>query len=65
MTDRFTVRMVVAFLGVIALAALGLGGYLAAVGREVPDFIIGTTAGSLSAIGALLAKTSSEPPVRE
>lgn len=48
------------FLGLIALCSLGLGGALAFVGKSVPDFIVATGSGSLSALGTLLARTGSE-----
>lgn len=60
LTDRFTIRMVVVFLGIVALAGLGIAGYLASVGREVPEFIVASSSGALGGLGALLARTSSE-----
>lgn len=61
-TDRFTVRAVVVFLGIGMLASLGLGGYLAAVGRTVPDFVISLGSGAIGALGAVLARTSTDEP---
>lgn len=56
MSDQFTIRAVVVFLGLVALAALGLGGALAFAEKPVPDFVIGMGAGALAALGPLLAR---------
>ena len=61
MTDRFVVRAVVVFLGVTVLAGMVIGAVLALDDRAIPDFIIGTTSAGVGALGALLARTSSEP----
>lgn len=57
-TDRFTVRLVVGFIGALALLGVVFGGLLSLYGKVVPDFLIGTTSAALGALGALLAKTS-------
>ena len=59
MTDRFTVRTVTVFLGLVALAALASGVYLSTVGRAVPDFVIASGSSSLGSLAALLARTGS------
>lgn len=61
MNDRFVVRAVVLFLGAVVLVGLGLGGYLSAVGRPVPDFVIGTTAAALGGLTGILVKTGTDP----
>src|SRR5687768_14973661 len=61
MTDTFTVRAVIVFLGIIALSGVVGGFYLAAQAKTVPDFIIGITATAIGALGGILSKTSSEP----
>lgn len=62
MTDRRTVMLVVIFLGTIALVSLALVGLLAYQGKNVPDALVATLSGTTGAVGALLAKTSTEPP---
>lgn len=61
MTDRFTVRAVIVFLGIIATAGVVGGFVLASGSKSVPDFIIGITSTAIGALGGILAKTSSEP----
>lgn len=60
MTDRFTVRAVVVFLGLLGLASLIIGGLLANQEKGVPDFIVATGSGALAALGTLLARTGTE-----
>lgn len=57
--ERTTVNMVVAFLGLVVLFGMAIGGYLAIDTKAVPDFIIATTSGAIGALASLLAKTSS------
>jgi hypothetical protein len=65
MTDRFTVRAVVVFLGAVTM--LGLGGLIWLVGRtDVRDaallgLIAGPTGTALGALGTLLARTGVDP----
>lgn len=56
--ERTTVNMVVAFLGLVVLFGMAIGGYLAIDSKAVPDFIIATTSGAIGALASLLAKTS-------
>lgn len=58
MNDKFVVRSVVVFLGIITLVALTGGIWLADHGKGAPDFIVATIAGGLGAMSALLAKTA-------
>lgn len=53
-------RIVILFLGSLALVSLGGVIYLTANGQGIPDVLVGTVSGSLSALGAILAKTSSD-----
>jgi hypothetical protein len=57
MSDTFTVRMVVVFLGAAVILSLAGGFYLAAKAVTVPDYLIAIGSGSLGALGALLART--------
>ena len=57
--ERTTINMVVAFLGLVVLFGMAIGGYLAIDSKNVPDFIVATTSGAIGALGAVLAKTSS------
>lgn len=57
-TDSFVVRAVVAFLGLAVLAGMAIGAVLALDERAVPDFIVATTSAAIGALGALLARTS-------
>lgn len=57
--ERTTINMVVAFLGLVVLFGMAIGGYLAIDAKNVPDFIVATTSGAIGALGAVLAKTSS------
>lgn len=61
MTDRFVVRVVV--LGLLALGVLALAGITACAltGHSVPDVLQNIAVGALTALGAVLAKTSTEP----
>lgn len=56
--ERTTVNLVVAFLGLVVLVGMGIGGYLAIDSKAVPDFIVATTAGAIGALSALLSRTS-------
>lgn len=58
-SERTTINLVVAFLGLVVLFGMGIGGYLAIDDKSVPDFIVATTSGAIGALGAMLAKTSS------
>lgn len=55
-------RLVIIFLGVIVLAALGGIIYLAAAGVSIPDVLVALATGGLGSLGTLLAKGSSEEP---
>lgn len=61
MTDRFVVRVVV--LGLLALGVLALGGIVACAltAHGVPDVLQNIAVGALTALGAVLAKTNTEP----
>lgn len=56
--DKFVVRAVVIFIGLIAITALIGGIWLTDHGKGAPDFIVATIAAGLGAMSALLAKTS-------
>lgn len=58
-TDRLVIRLVVAFLGALAIIGVVFGGLLSLYERAVPDFLIASTSAAIGALGALLAKTSS------
>lgn len=62
MTDRWTVRMVVVVLGLVALATVLGGIWLTSVDREVPDALVAIGGGAAGAIAALLARTSTSAP---
>lgn len=62
MTDRLTIRMVVAFLGVVSLVGLGLVGLLAYQTKAIPDALIALTSAALAAVAALLSRTGSDGP---
>lgn len=55
-------RAVVVWLGLLAFVGLLGGIWLASYGKQVPDFLIGTVSACIGALGALLAKTSSDGP---
>lgn len=63
MPDRFVVRTVV--LGLLGLGVLALGGIVACslTGHGVPDVLQNIAVGALTALGAVLAKTNTEPAV--
>lgn len=65
MTDRRVVELVVVILGLVTLAALAIGGYLAVHEKPIPDFLIGMGTGAMGAVAGLLARTSSSPPADE
>jgi hypothetical protein len=56
-------RLVILFLGALALVSTGGVIYLAAAHVAIPDVLVATVAGSLSALGAILAKTSGDAQV--
>lgn len=56
-------RLVILFLGALALVSLGGVIYLVGVDKSIPDVLVATVAGSLSALGAILAKTSGDTGV--
>lgn len=56
-------RLVILFLGALALVSVGGVIYLTAVDHSIPDVLVATVSGSLSALGAILAKTSGDSPV--
>lgn len=55
-------RLVILFLGVIVLASTGGIVYLAAAEKGIPDVLVALATGGLGALGAVLAKTSSDTP---
>ncbi len=56
-------RIVILFLG--SLAVLSLAGivYLVSADKSIPDVLVATVSGALSALGAILAKTSGDSGV--
>lgn len=56
-------RLVILFLGTLALVSTGGVIYLASRQLGIPDILVATTSGSLAALGAILAKTSSDTGV--
>lgn len=62
MTDRLTIRMVVAFLGVVSILGLSLVGVLAYQTKAIPDALIALTSAALAAVAALLSRTGSDDP---
>lgn len=56
-TDRPTVRIVVAVLGIIAVAVVLGGIWLAADDKALPDALIAIGSGAAGAVAALLART--------
>lgn len=59
MTDRTTIRLVVGFLGFVAIATVAGGFYLTAIDKQIPDALIAIGSSSVGAVAALLARTSS------
>lgn len=64
-SQRATVNLVIIFLGLTILFGMGIGGYLAVFDKNVPDFIVATTAGGIGALGAMLAKTSTTEDIQK
>lgn len=58
--DRFTVHVVVVFLGLVALASVAGGYWLAYAKVTIPDSLIALGASALGALGAVLARTSAQ-----
>lgn len=57
MDDRWVIRAVVLFLGLVAVGSL-LGGFILAYEEKpIPDFIVGTLGAAVGAVSSLLAKT--------
>lgn len=54
-TDKLVYRMVVLFLGAALLVSLGVSAYLAAVNKDVPQFVVAAGSGALGALAGLLA----------
>lgn len=61
MTDRFTIRAVVMYLGLVVVLSLVGGFVLSFVGKQIPDALIGLGSVALGSLGTLLARTGSEP----
>lgn len=62
MTDKLTVRLVIAFLGLGFILCL-LGGFVLASQRvEVPEFLVGLGGTALGALGSLLARVGDGDP---
>lgn len=57
MTDRFVVRVVVIFLGTIALTIVGGGIWLAFKDHSLPDSLISMGGGALGGLTAFLVST--------
>lgn len=55
-------RVVILFLGTLALFSLGGIIFLVSQDRGVPDVLIATVSGSIASLGSILAKTSSDAP---
>ncbi len=55
-------RLVILFLGALALVSLGAITYLVANDKSIPDILVATVSSSIAALGAILAKTSEPPP---
>jgi hypothetical protein len=51
-------RLVILFLGALALASLGGIIYLVSADKSIPDILVATVSSSIAALGAILAKTS-------
>jgi hypothetical protein len=63
MNERVTL-LVVGFLGIAFLGALGLIGYLAAANpaRAIPDVLVGVTTGILGLLGGILIPSGRQAP---
>lgn len=59
-TDAWIYRMVVGFVGLALLAAVGAAIGLAARSREIPDFLVAVGSGALGALAGLLAPSPRE-----
>lgn len=56
-------RLVILFLGVIVLASTGGIIYLSSMEKGIPEVLVALATGGLGALGAVLAKTSTDTPV--
>lgn len=61
MTDRFVVRAVVIFLGVISLTCMAGGLWLAAHDRSLPDSLISIGSTALGGLVGFLISSKSNP----
>lgn len=59
--DVYTYRLVVCFLGCVSILMVACAGYLAAVGKEVPQVIVGTLSASIGGLLGILQKPSPPP----
>lgn len=55
-------KIVILFLGTLALTSLAAITYLVASDHTIPDILVATVSSSIAALGAILAKTSETPP---
>jgi type IV secretory pathway TrbF-like protein len=55
-------RLVILFLGVIALVSLAGIIWLVSQERTIPDVLIVTVSGSIASLGSILAKTTPDTP---
>ena len=63
--DVGTYRIVVCFLGFVSVLMVGCAGYLASVGKEIPQVIVGTLSASIGGLLGILQKPSPPGPGTE
>jgi len=60
MTDRWTIRAVTVFLGLIAVLCVAGGFALSFVGKDIPEAMVGIGSAALGSLATLLARTGSD-----
>lgn len=63
MTSQWTINLVVIFLGLVTIAAMGIAGVLLLNDKSIPDMFVAMGAGALGGLTGVLVSTRSDNTV--